>query len=499
MNQSHFIKILNPIQIKALDAYTIENESISSIDLMENAANSFCKYLIETHLLNEISTKIICGSGNNGGDGLAIARILMQKGFQVEVFVNVSKSGQSDDFRINLNRLAKIVEVKFIENESDIPLFYNDELIIDAIFGMGLNRPVDGIAKIVIQKMNESLATIIAVDIASGLYSDTSNLLGDMIVKPKYTISFELPKLAFFQPQNIDFVGDWHIVPIGLNQNFIDLAKTNYFYTDQVGQLMKERPKFSNKGTFGHGLLIAGSYGMIGAALLAAKACLRSGVGKLTVNTPQCGYEIMQITNPEAMALLDDNETFITQIIDYKVFNAIGIGPGLGKNRETVSFLEKFLRSINRPIVIDADALNIIAENNYHSLIPQNSILTPHPKEFERLINKTWQNDFEKLDFLIEFAQTYHIIVCLKGANTAIAFPNGEIHFNSTGNAGMAKGGTGDALTGILTALLAQGYTPEEAAVLGVFEHGLAGDKAAAKKGKMAMLVSDLIEEIKFE
>lgn len=492
------MKILTSDVIKELDAYTIANEPVLSIDLMERTANAFCNYVLKADLLNGKAIKIICGLGNNGGDGLAIGRILIEKGFDLEVFVVAYSQTESNDFKVNLQKLNAIQRPQVIDNEESIPPFSNTDLVIDAIFGNGLNRSIEGIARQVIQKINNSLCDIIAVDIASGLFANAPNRPDDVIIKPNYTVTFELPKLAFLLPQNEQFVGNWHIVPIGLSDRFIEDVFTQYYYTSNAGYLIKKRTKFSNKGTHGHALLIAGSAGMMGAAILSARACLRSGIGKLTVQVPVQERTIMQITVPEALIKSVDNEGFSFQLSDYEQYSAIGIGCGIGKQPKTVAFLKWFLSHINQPLVIDADALNIIAENAFHHLIPKNSILTPHPKEFERLIGKKGLNDYEKLTLLSKFASEYQVIVVLKGAHTAVALPDGTVHFNSTGNSGMAKAGTGDVLTGMITALIGQNYAPADAAILGVYEHGLAGDLAANEKSELSILASDLIENIRF-
>jgi ADP-dependent NAD(P)H-hydrate dehydratase / NAD(P)H-hydrate epimerase len=492
------MKILSSKQIRELDTFTIATEPIASIDLMERAARAFSDLFSKDFKAAQKTIKIVCGLGNNGGDGLAIARMLHPIGFDLEVFVVKYSDKMSEDFQINLARLEKQLNVQIIDNEELIPNFTENDLIIDVLLGSGLNRPTEGLLKTIIQKINDCKASVVSVDIPSGLFADSPNSHEDVIIKADATISFQLPKLAFFLPQNAEFVGKWHVVKIGLNESFIEFCPTNYFYTENAENLIKPRSKFSNKGTFGHALLVVGSYGMMGAAVLSARACMRSGVGKLTVKVPKCGYEIMQIAIPEAMILTDENYENHSQPLDYQGFSSVGIGCGIGKNEATVAMLKSFLENCVKPIVLDADALNIIAENKFHALIPQKSILTPHPKEFERLIGKKWKNDYEKLDFLTQFAQNQQVTVCLKGANTAVALPDGTIHFNSTGNAGMAKAGSGDVLTGMITALLAQGYSPENAAILGVYLHGLSGDKAVSKRGINSMIASDTIDEIKF-
>ena len=493
------MKILTSAIIKEWDAYTIANEPIASIDLMERAANAFCNQVLKANLIQGKSIIIICGLGNNGGDGLAIGRILIEKGYEIKVHVIEYSQNKSEEFEKNLQKLNLVKPIQIIENEASIPIFSDTDLVIDAIFGNGLNRSTDGIVKKVIQRINNSNCDIISVDIASGLFSNSQNKPDDIIIKPSHTITFELPKLAFLLPQNQQFVGKWHAVSIGLSANFIEKVYSKYYYTNSAGNLIKRRPKFSNKGTHGHALLIVGSLGMMGAAILSARACMRSGIGKLTVEFPKSERSIIQITVPEALIKCIDSDGFSLQLSYYEQYSAIGIGCGIGRQPETVAFLKWFLAHINQPLVIDADALNIIAENDFHHLIPKNSILTPHPKEFERLIGKNWLNDYEKLDLLLNFSVKHQVTIVLKGAHTAVALPNGTIHFNSTGNSGMAKAGTGDVLTGMITALLGQNYNPADAAILGVFEHGLAGDLAVIERSEYSILAADIIENIRFK
>lgn len=488
-------------EIKEADEYTIAHEPIASIDLMERASRAFVSNFIQHFAVSYKKLVILCGLGDNGGDGLAIARMLYALGYEIEVFVINYTSKQSTNFQVNLERLKNKIHPDGINNVDEIPDFQSNDLVIDAILGAGLSRPLEGLIKSIVEKLNESKAEIIAVDIPTGLFADSLNDKSDTIVKAAHTITFQSPKLAFVLPQNAEFVGDWTIVNIGLREGFIQTLKSQYLYTDNeiAKGLIKPRSKFANKGNFGHALMMAGSYGMIGAAVLSTRACLRSGIGKVTVYTPKCGYEILQTAIPEAMCLPNKRLDFLEELPKLDNYQAIGIGCGIGTKTETVAFVEKVLKRAEVPIVIDADALNIIAsDKNLLKLIPNGAILTPHPKEFQRLIGKKWANDYEKLEILSQFAVEHTCVVCLKGAFTAVALPDGTIHFNSTGNAGMAKGGSGDVLTGIILALLAQGYTPEESAILGVYEHGLAGDRAAQLKGTTAMIASDIIECIKF-
>jgi NAD(P)H-hydrate epimerase len=367
------------------------------------------------------------------------------------------------------------------------------------LFGIGLNKPITGIYSQVIKKINESLCPIIAIDIPSGLMSDTSSAANDgAIIKATYTLSFETVKLAFMMPENADFVGQFYILLIGLNQDIIQTFTNSpqLLELSMVQHILQPRKQFAHKGNFGHAVIIAGSYGKMGAAVLAAKACLRMGAGLLTMHVPSCGYSIIQTSIPEAMVTCDEHDKFIATSIVLGRHQAIGIGPGLGCEKETANVLKLILRQNTQPMVIDADAINIISEKlSWMKLITAGSIFTPHPKEFERLVGKT-SNQFERFSKQVEFSKRYQIFIVLKGKYTCITCPDGQAYFNSTGNPGMAKGGSGDALTGILTGLLAQGYSPKETCLLGVYLHGLAGDLAMAEIGERSLLASDLIDYI---
>lgn len=489
------MKIFNVEQIRAMDAYTIAREPINSIDLMERASQAFVRWFCNQYV-NTRPIAVFCGKGNNGGDGLAIARILSGCGYDVQVFVVEYNLNATDDFRQNLSRLADHLTPRLIQSENDLPRLEKKVVCIDALLGSGLSRPVEGLLGIVIKYLNDLPNRLLAVDIASGLYTDRPNGPSDIIIKPRYTITFQLPKLSFMLPQNAEYVGEWHVVDIGLSSEYIKNTDTHYYFTDkpEAEKRIKPRQKFSHKGTFGHAVLIAGSYGKMGAAVLSGKACLRSGVGLLTMHVPACGYEIAQISVPEAMTTVDESEKYISEAPDLGSATAIGIGPGIGQAPATAKVLEKILGQAKVPVIIDADALNILSTHP-HLLykLPANTILTPHPKEFQRLAGDS-SNEYERLEKARMFSSKYKVIICLKGANTAVVLPNGEVHFNSTGNPGMATGGTGDVLTGIITSLLAQKYAPADAAILGVYQHGLAGDRAAEARGQTALIASDVVE-----
>ncbi len=491
------MKILSTQQIREADSYTIKHEPISSLDLMERASKAFVRWFCEQFVTTR-PVAIFCGKGNNGGDGLAIARLLCERAYQVQVYIIEHAAMASQDFEANLVRLKNHTQPLEIKAASDLPPLTANHIIIDAMLGSGLSRPTQGILAETIRALNDLGNTIVSVDIASGLYADQPNHEDDVIIKPQYTVSFQFAKLAFMLPQNASYTGSWHVVDIGLHSTFIAEIETPYQLTtpsDAEGRIIA-RQKFSHKGTFGHALIVAGSYGKIGAAVLAGKACLRSGVGLLTMHIPNCGYEIMQISIPEAMTTVDQNQKYISETPTPDMYSAIGIGPGIGQETMTVQALEQLLKCVKAPLVIDADALNILSQNPHLlPLLHPKTILTPHPKEFERLAGKT-SNEFERLTRARDFAIKHQVIVCLKGANTAGVLSNGDVHFNTTGNPGMATGGTGDVLTGIITSLLAQGYTPENAAIFGVYQHGLAGDRAANQKGMTALIASDLVENL---
>lgn len=494
------MKIFSTEQIRKADAYTIENEPVSSIDLMERAANQLYQWIIKK-VDNTHPFKIFVGLGNNGGDGLVLARLLLKKDYLVDVYVIRYSDSSSNDFQVNYKRLADIDKSTLIEikTKKDFPNIEPDDIVVDAIFGSGLTRPVTGFIADAIHFINQSNAVKIAIDIPSGLFADDySDAKKGAIINADYTLSFQFPKLAFLQPDNDQFLGQWKILDIGLMAEYINnTSTTNFFMKNRdIIPMLKSRNKFSHKGTFGHALLIAGGYGKIGAAVLASKSCLRSGVGLLHTHIPKVAMQIMQTATPETMLSIDRYENYFSEIPDLKPFAAIGIGPGLGMEQQSQMALKLLIQEFQCPIVFDADALNILAENKtWLSFIPKGSILTPHPKEFERLVGK-WSNDFQKLQYLKDFSYKYGVYTVLKGAHTVTCFPDGKFYFNSSGNPGMATAGSGDVLTGIITGLLAQRYSPGIAAVVGVYIHGLAGDMVAKKLGQEAMIAGDIIDGI---
>lgn len=493
------MKLLSAAQIKEWDKYTIQNEPISSIDLMERAARA-CFNWIERNI-NAKSFFIFCGYGNNGGDGLAIARLLSKLDVQLKVFILNDGGSYSHDFNINLDRLKEILTLSVIRLNADTPLpsIPESTIIIDALFGTGLNRAIEGFNQKLVKHINGTPNKVIAIDIPSGMFCDSSSKNFET-VKADYTLTFQCLKKSFLMAENESTFGKIELLNIGLLPSFLDTIKTEYELIDKnmLQAFYKPRKAFAHKGKFGHALIMAGSIGKMGAAVLCIKSCLRSGAGLVTAHIPKKGIDIIQTTAPEAMCIPDINDEIVTHAdYDLNNYDVVGIGPGIQQKKETADFLLNILNNYKKPMVLDADALNILSGNkDWLKLLPEYSILTPHPKEFARLFGEHEQ-DFSKAEAALRIAKELRIIILLKGHYSFIATPWGKGYFNTTGNAGMAKGGSGDVLTGIITGLLAQGYTPEEATIMGVFIHGIAGDRAAEKYGMDAMIAGDLIEEMK--
>ncbi len=494
------MKIFPVDKIRKADLFTIKNEPISSINLMERASSKLFNW-INTHVDSEKKLVIFAGLGNNGGDGLALGRMLALNGYRVVINIIRYSKNASDDFQINFDRLTEItgLEVDEIEEVNSIPEIRSDDVIVDAIFGSGLARPITGFIGEVVSFIHNTNAIIVSIDIPSGLFADDTSISGKgTIIKADYTLSFQFPKLAFLLPENELYVGSWEVLDIGLSEEYIisEPTKNHFILKEDIKQVLKGRPKFSHKGTYGHALLIAGSYGKMGAAILASQACLRSGVGLLHMHVPKSGVNILQTASPETMISIDAEEKYFSQIPDIGLYNVIGIGPGLGKEHQSQQAMKMLIQNSPSPMVIDADALNILSENpTWLAFLPQGSILTPHPKEFQRLAG-SWQNDFDRLEKQRNLAKKHGIYIVLKGAHTSICFPDGQCYFNSTGNPGMATAGSGDVLTGIITGLLASGYSSGVAATLGVYVHGLAGDIAAKTLGYESVIASDIVDNI---
>ncbi len=490
-------KIFSVDKVRLADQFTIENEPIKSIDLMERAASACVKWILERSFETKSFT-IFCGPGNNGGDGLAIARLLSKQNFDVRVFVLESQN-YSSDFLLNRERLlsCEMANLQILDPSSNLPQVTDSEIIIDALFGSGLSKLLDGFPARIVDHLNHIDCLKIAIDIPSGLFSDKSTK-GYERFQADYTLSFQFPKLAFFMPENDLFVGNWQVLDIGLNQDYIQKTETPFYFLESksMAELIRPRAKFAHKGNFGHGLLIAGSQGKMGAALLAGKAALRSGAGLITVHLPKSGMSIIPCAVPELMSSLDEHDSVFSKVPDLSNYSAIAIGPGLGNAKQSQTAFKLLIQESKIPLIVDADALNILSENKtWLRFLPANSIFTPHLKEFERLAGKA-KDDFERLEKQIAFSKKHQVYVILKGAHSSVSTPDGMVFFNSTGNPGMATGGSGDVLTGILLGLKAQNYSALQTCLLGVFLHGLAGDFAAENKGQISLIAGDVVESI---
>ncbi len=490
------IPILTAEQLRQAEAYTIAHEPIASINLMERAAVSCANKLME-HLAYDVPVVVLAGMGNNGGDGLAVARNLHSAGQQeVSVVVLRYKTGGTAYHTANVRRAREAgVRVDFLEEGSELPTFSAQALVVDALFGTGLQRPITGWLKTIVTALNARPNQVLAIDMPSGLFADDNGRNDrDAIVQADRTFTLELPKRALFMADHAIYTGDWEVVPIGLDRAFIATLPTeaHLLESTDVATLLPRRNRVAHKGVFGHAWLLAGGPGKVGAAILSAKACARSGCGLITVHVPAGQGRVIHSFLPEAMVSVDEGPC-LSVLPKFGNAAAIGVGPGLGQADQTARLLKRLVQDAPAPLVLDADALNILAENKtWLAFLPTGSILTPHPKEFERLAGKA-ASDEARLRLAKELAVRYGLVVVLKGAFTAICSPDGREYFNATGNPGMAKGGSGDVLTGIITGLRAQGLDPLSAALLGVHAHGLAGDMAAAELGMDGLLPSDLI------
>lgn len=491
------MKILTAENIRLADEFTIKNKHISSIQLMKNAASSCTAWIFQNCKHHDTFT-VFCGNGNNGGDGFAIARMLYLKGFDVDVFIDFTNEKRSRDAKINYSRLKEISGIEIHDfNDFDLHKINNETIIIDALFGTGLSRKLEGNYAELINQLNKLKQIKIAVDIPSGLFADVISEEDQIILKADYTLTFQFWKRSFLHPETGNFAGKVIVLDIDLSKEFIETAATDYFIIDNeiIRNTFKERTDFSHKGSYGKAIIVGGSYGKIGAAVLATRSALKTGAGLTFTIAPDCGYEILQTTNPEAMFIYG-GEKYVEEI-PLQEDAVYGIGPGLDKDISTKKALLEFLKQVSEPLLLDADALNIISENKEKiNLIPENSVITPHPKEFERLFGNT-EDSFQRLELAREKAKEYQIFIVLKDHHTQIINPEGTVYYNITGNSGLAKGGSGDILTGIITSLLAQKYSPQDACILGVWMHGKAADFAAEKFSKEAMLPTDVIDELR--
>lgn len=484
------MEILTGAQIKEADRYTIENEPITSIDLMERASITISDW-ISVNIGRQHSLLFLVGKGNNGGDGLAVARILSQMGYGCSVFLAFDKDAMTHECKTNLERLP--MEVRRVSLDFISP----DTIIIDSLLGTGVNGEVREPLLSVINKINSLPNKVISIDLPSGMKTEFGNK-NQVMIKADITLTLEFPKVAMLLPEAGGFCGTIETLPIGLSSEYLQKSDSNYTYITKefIDTIIIKRDKFAHKGTYGHALLICGSRGMAGAAALSTGAALRSGCGLVTVHVPAEERFSLQAAYPSALFSLDDESYFSELPTNLSKYTSIGIGCGLGQSHDTVEAFKKLLNTFYKPIVIDADALNIISENSkMKQTIPKDSILTPHLGELIRLVGE-WHSEEEKIALVRRLASNLKSVIVVKGAHTMVCLPDGQCYFNSTGNSGMAKGGSGDVLTGYITGLLARGYSSSHAAILGVYIHGLAGDRAAETYGMDAMNSKDLIDKL---
>jgi NAD(P)H-hydrate epimerase len=492
--------ILSSQQLRKADLFTMESCKISSTELMEHAANMCFEWIIK-HLNTKAHFAVLCGPGNNGGDGWVIARLLLNAGKKVQVFA-LDVSELSHDNALNKERFLAAGGEFSILHENSAGQMHEATVIIDALFGSGLNRPVDKKLAQLFRSINHLKAIRISIDAPSGFFTDNPMPDKAEAIHAHHTLCFHSPRLQFLFPESQRYVGQWHVLNIGLLEpetaEFVDDSFSNFQYTilPDLKEILLKPSQFAHKGNNGHALIIGGSHGKTGAVVMATKACIRSGVGLCRSYVPAESYSILQTSVPEAMLFTSEEMGHLSGSFNPEPFGAIGFGPGTGMHDDSVRMFKNLLQNTSDSLVIDADGLNMLAENKtWLSFIPNNSILTPHPRELDRLTQKA-NSGFERLENARELSRKSGVIVILKGAFSAICSPSGEVHFNSTGNAGMAKGGSGDILTGLLTGLLARGIPAIHAARLGVFIHGLAGDIACQKRGVIAMHAGDILDSL---
>lgn len=493
------MKIFTGTQIKELDKFTIENEPVASIDLMERAAKAIVRVLRE-EWDNRTPFVVFAGPGNNGGDALAVARLMAEAGYKVTVFLFNVNGKLSDDCATNKQRVMDCKRIKAFTEvvvDFDPPELTAETVVIDGLFGAGLNKTLSGGFASLVKYINQSPAKVVSIDLPSGLMTeDNTHNVKAHIVRADLTLTLQQKKLAMFFEDNQQFLGRLRVLDIRLSPEFIAQTDTKYQVLEEadVRSRMLKRGDFVSKRLMGHALIVAGSYGMAGAAVLAGRACMRSGVGKLTVCTPRRNYDVMQISLPEAILSTGKEDYFFTEPLDTEHYDAVGMGPGLGQHEDTAIALISQIRRTQCPMVIDADALNILASHKaWMQQLPQNLILTPHVGEFDRLGNGGSEGDYDRLSKALDLAQHLQAYILLKGHFSALCLPTGKVYFNPTGNAGMATAGSGDVLTGITTGLLARGYNREDACIVGMYLHGLAGDLAAKQLGKESLMAGDIV------
>lgn len=493
------MKIFTSAQIHELDKYTITHEPIKSIDLMERASKAITEAIM-SRWTTMTPVVVFAGPGNNGGDALAVARMLANQGYNVSVYLFNISGKLSDDCAANRQRVHDCKRIKgFMEvtTKFDPPELSADTLVVDGLFGSGINKPLAGGFAALVKYINQCPAKVVSIDMPSGLMTeDNSYNVRANIIKADLTLTLHGKKLSMFLADCQEFLGKIQVLDIRLSREYVNKTEAAYTLLEEsdIRSRLLHRDDFAHKGSMGNALLIAGSYGMSGAAILASRACLRSGVGKVTVHTPRKNYGIMQVSVPEAVLHMDHEETYFSESVDSDDFDALGIGPGLGQQENTAIAFITQLKRAQCPVVVDADGLNILANHRaWITQLPKGIILTPHPKEFDRLSSSPSNGSYERLHRAQEMAQSLHAYIILKGHYSALCMPNGHVVFNPTGNSGMATAGSGDVLTGIITALLARGYRRADACVVGMYIHGLAGDIAAKDLGKESLVAGDIV------
>lgn len=477
-------KIYSGNQVKHLDQAFLEKSGMTSHELMEKAADEFVSWFLNQNFSEDSQLLIVVGPGNNGGDGFAIARLLAEKNFSIEVVEmfdsdqNLSPDGNQNKELLPL-RIPCFTWSQYVIKPIDI--------LIDCYLGVGLKGPLRDDAVTKINWINRFKGRIVSVDLPSGMPAEEGELI--TAVHADVTVTFQFPKLSLFAPEYAEFTGALVVLPIGITDvESKELLTDRYFLQAQdLKPLHRRYNRFSYKGDFGKVLLVGGSYGKMGAIQLSSKSALRTGAGLVTCLIDQLGIPILQASIPEVMCNPIDK-------VDLSRFDTIGIGPGWGvsQRKELFTYL---LENFKKPIVIDADGINLLAEHpELIRSIPKNSILTPHLGEFKRLVGPS-KDYFDRIEKAKIFAIENELLIVLKGPNTLIALPDGRQIFNSSGTQYMGTGGSGDVLTGMITAYLGMGYSPENAALCGVFHHGLAGEIAGRSK-RRGLIASDIIEAI---
>ncbi len=491
------MKIFSKEQIYKGDVLTAEKQNISSADLMERAGEQIFNWIHMRMQGAQVPIHVFCGIGNNGGDGLVLARYLIIHGYNVKTYVINCSDKRSKDFLINYDRIKNVTKKwpELLNCSNDFPEIHPDDIIVDAVFGIGLNRPVDDWVKALFVHFRTTKAFTLSVDIPSGLYTEKAVIDEDAVVWAGYTLSFASPKLVFFLPETAKYTEQWEVLDIGLDPEFLfeTITEVDLIGKNEVLPMYKPRDKFSHKGQFGHSLIIGGSYGKIGAVTLSSRAALSSGVGLVSAFVPKCGYTALQSSFPEAMVITDVDDEEISAIKFNIEPTVIGVGMGLGTSTKTTKAFETFLKNNKVPLVIDADGINILSKKKtLLKSLPAQTVLTPHPKELERLIG-TWENDFDKLSKVKTFSKKYDVIVVIKGANTITVYED-KLYINTTGNPGLATAGSGDVLTGIITGLISQGYNALSATIFGVYLHGKSADIAVEDFGYQSLIASYVID-----